>query len=146
MTKEETIKILAMLGAFYGGGKTDPKAQVNAWHCILNKYDFKEAERAVLRFAENDVRDYATFPAVGKIVRAIKEEHQRNRAAVNEVIRSISYGRGYESMSNEAKALISEAGYNHWLGVDAEDFANRSNELASFLQREQLKLTGGGRD
>lgn len=140
MTKEECVKILAMLGAFYGGGKTDPKAQVNAWYTILQKYPYKAAERAVINFAENDVRDYATFPAVGKIVKAIRNEMTKNDAPIREIVKAISYGRDYDYISADAKRLISESMYNEWLSIDAEEFARRCKSLSEHLRGEQLRL------
>ena len=140
MTKEETVRIMAMLGAFYGGGKTDPKAQASAWHAILQKYDYKIAERAVLNFAENDVRDYATFPAVGKIVQAIKSEVATINAPINQIIRNIAYGRAYSLLSDNAKNLISEEKYDEWLQMDAEEFSSVSGALQSELRGEQLRL------
>lgn len=140
MTKEECVKILAMLGAFYGGGKTDPQAQVNAWYTILQKYPYKTAERAVINFAENDVRDYATFPAVGKIVQAIKSEITKNNAPIKEIIRSISYGYEYDYLSADAKGIIGEPMYNEWLSIDAEEFSKRSADFTRRLRGEQLRL------
>ena len=37
MTKEQTIKVLQMLNAFYAGGGNDPREQVIAWHMILDE-------------------------------------------------------------------------------------------------------------
>lgn len=142
MTKEETVKIMAMLGAFYSGGKNDPKVQANAWYLILAKYDYKIASKAVLHFAENDTRDYATFPAVGKIVAEIKAEEARTKAPINETIRAISYGRSYQTLSANAKALITESSYNEWLSINAEEFAGMTDKLAMILGDTQLKLEG----
>lgn len=140
MTKEECVKVLAMLGAFYGGGKTDPVAQVGAWYTILKKYPFNMAERAVIRFAENDVRDYATFPAVGKIVQAIKEEITKDNAPIKEIIHDIAYGRGYDNLTGAAKAIISREKYDEWLDMDAVEFSQNSEILAQHLKGEQLRL------
>lgn len=140
MTKEECVKILAMLGAFYGGGKTEPRAQANAWYVILKKYPYDVAERAVYNYAENDVRDYATFPAVGKIVQAIKDEITKDNAPVREIIKSISYGHKYNYLSDDAKRLISEEMYNEWLSMDAEIFSAKSWGLQRHLKGEQLRL------
>lgn len=140
MTRQECIQILAMLGAFYGGGKTDPKAQVQAWHTILQKYPYYIAERAVINFAENDVRDYATFPAVGKIVQAIKNEITKNNAPIKEIVRAIAYGHDYDYISGDAKRLISESMYNEWLSMDAEEFAHKAAGLQQHLKGEQLRL------
>lgn len=133
MTKDETIKIMSMLGAFYSGSKNNAKMQAAAWHLILEKYDYEIAQKAVLNYAENDTRDYATFPAVGVIVREIQKQQQLEARPIKEVIRSISYGKGYEDISDAAKKIISEKIYNSWLKMDAEEFANKSEFFAKML-------------
>lgn len=140
MTKEECVKIMAMLGAFYSGGKNDPKTQAHAWYLILGKYDFRLAEMAVLHFAENDNRDYATFPTVGKIVTEIKAMQMQLERPINDIIRSISYGKDYEQLPTNAKNLITEDLYNDWLKIDAEEFANRSGMFTDILKTNRDKL------
>lgn len=140
MTKSETIQIMAMLGAFYGAGKSNPEIMAEGWFLILEPYDFEMARRAVLTFAKNDTRDYATFPAVGKIVKCIEEEMRKEQAPVAEVVRAISYGWGYDQLSSEAKALISEERYGAWMKMDAEEFANKSMIMAESLKSERRKL------
>lgn len=140
MTKEECVKILAMLGAYYGGGKTDPVAQAQAWYLILQKYPYKVAERAVVNFAENDIRDYATFPAVGKIVQAIKSEITKDNAPIKEIIKAVSYGWSYSQLSGTASSLISEDKYDEWLSMDAEEFALKAGGLRQYLTGELLQL------
>lgn len=134
MTKVECIQIMAMLGAFYSGGKNDPKLQAEAWYLILGKYPYRIAEQAVLHFAENDTRDYATFPTVGKIVAEIRAEQGRIDKPIGEIIRNISYGRDYVQLSKEAKTLIDEEAYGEWLKMNAEDFANKSGILVDLLK------------
>lgn len=143
MTKEETIKILAMLSAFYGQGKSDPEQMATAWHLVLGKYEYRIAQKAILNFAENDRREYATFPAVGKIVEAIKNEETKENRPIQEIIRSISYGRQYFTLTSEAKQIISEERYEGWLKMNAEEFANQSDRLAESLKGIQLKMIGG---
>lgn len=133
MTKEETVKIMSMLGAFYSGSKNNAKMQAAAWHMILEKYDFEIAQKAVLNFAENDTREYATFPAVGVIVREIRNQQYLESRPIKEVIRAISYGKGYEDISDNAKRIISEEVYNRWLKVDAAEFAAKSDFYAKML-------------
>lgn len=133
MTKEETVKIMSMLGAFYSGSKNNAKMQAAGWHLILEKYDFEIAKKAVLHFAENDTREYATFPAVGVIVREIRNQMYLEAKPIKEVIRAISYGKGYDDMSDDAKRIISEDVYDEWLEVDAEEFAANSDFYASML-------------
>lgn len=142
MTKEETVKIMALLGAFYAGGKNDPKIQAQAWYMILYKYDFETAKCAVLKYAENDKREYATFPAVGNIVCAIKKETAERNRPVREVIVNVSYGRDYKTLSPEAQKLISETEYNLWLKVDAQEFQNNSARYADLLKQKRSFLLG----
>ena len=131
---------MAMLGAFYSGGKNDPKMQAEAWYLILEKYPYRIAEQAVLHFAENDTREYATFPTVGKIVEGIKAEQTRIDKPIGEIIRNISYGRDYIQLTKEAKMLIGEETYEEWLNMNAEEFANKSNILADLLKGNQQML------
>lgn len=138
MTKEETVKIMALLGAFYAGGKSEPKTQAQAWYMILYKYDFDIAKNAVLRYAENDTRDYATFPAVGRIVQAIKDEEAIRKKPVDEIIKGVSYGRDYDMLSGTAKALINREKYDAWLGIDAMEFGANAMAYADELKGKVL--------
>ena len=144
MTKQETIQIMAMLGAFYSGGKNDPRIQAEAWYLILKKYDFETAKVAVLKFAENDTRDYATFPAVGKIVEAIRIEEKARMKPIYEIKMSISHGRRYEDIDTYCKSLITKDMYNEWLSMDAELFEQKSSKLIEALKNENRnRLTAG---
>lgn len=140
MTKEETIKIMAMLGAFYSGGNNNPKLQAEAWHLILQKYDYHIAECAVLKFAEDDTREYATFPAVGKIVAEIKAEEKRRKAPIGEITYSLQYGKPYESLSDNARLIISEEVYNEWLSKNAEELPMKLPLLSEMLKSRQPQL------
>lgn len=145
MSKNETLMILAMLNAYYAGGKNDPETQVNAWHMILHKYDFEDANEAVLHFAENDTRQVATFPAVGLIVAEIRKVQDAKQNAVREVVVGISYGRSYDMLSDKAHMLISEKLYNEWLSMDAEVFSSKAGTLKQLLLQRQKQL-GGAND
>ena len=140
MTKNETLMILAMLNAFYAGGKNDPQQQVHAWHMILYKYDFENAKEAVLHFAENDTRQYASFPSVGVIVNEIRKAEKAKSDTVNEIIVGVSYGRTYDMISDQAKTLIGEEKYNEWLNMDAEVFATKAGIYTQYLKKKQLRL------
>lgn len=122
MTKEETIKIMAMLNAFYAGGKNDPKMQATAWHLVLQKYDYSVAQEAIVMFAENDTREYATFPAVGNIVEGIKQVQADKDHSVRCVLYNIQMGQSYESLI-AGKDLITADEFYQWQRIDAEEFA-----------------------
>lgn len=142
MTKEETIKIMAMLGAFYGAGKSNPEVMAAGWHLILEPYPYESAYKAVLAYAENDTREYASFPSVGNIVVAIKDEMAKEEAPVKEIIRAISYGWNYDQLSAEAKWNISRPHYDEWLKMDAEEFANNANKYAESIRARRKQLKG----
>ena len=143
MTKSETIQLMAILGAFYGAGKANPEIMAEGWFMILEPYDFQIAQKAVLNYARNDVREYASFPTVGNIVRCIEEEMRKEQAPVKEVVRAISYGWGYDQLSEEAKKNITEEHYNDWLKMNAEEFANKANVLADTLKAQRIKRLNG---
>lgn len=143
MTKKETIKIMAMLGAFYGAGKSNPEVMAEGWFMILEPFDYEIACRAVLNYATNDVREYASFPTVGNIVKCIKDEMAKDEAPVKEVVRAVSYGWGYDQLSKEARKLITPLRYDEWLKMDAEEFSNDAGKLAGTLKEKRKKLVEG---
>lgn len=143
MTKEESIKIMAMLGAFYSGSKNDPKQQAAVWYMVIGKYDFEVAKKAVLNYAENDTREYASFPACGVIVAEIKKVQAEMDRPINEVIHRIATGLDYYGLSVEAQKLISEPQYNEWLNMNAEEFANHMSDYADVLRRRRDGHDGG---
>ena len=142
MTKEETIKIMAMLGAFYGAGKSNPEIMAEGWYLVLGSYDYDIASRAVLTYAKNDVREYASFPTVGNIVRCIEDVMAKEQAPIKEVVRAISYGWGYDQLSNEARELITPLRYDEMLKMDAEEFNNKAGEVADALKSKKKMLKG----
>lgn len=141
MTKKETIQLMAVLGAFYGQGKGNPEIMAEGWFMILEPYDFEMAQKAVLNYARNDTREYASFPTVGNIVKCIEEEMSKEQAPVKEIVRAISYGWGYEQLSKDAKNLIGEERYKTWLKMDAEEFSNKAHIMAETLKSERKRLT-----
>lgn len=140
MTKSETIQLMAMLGAFYGAGKANPEIMAEGWFMILEPYDFEIAQKAVLNYARNDTREYASFPTVGNIVRCIEDEMRKEQAPVKEIVRAISYGWGYDQLSKDAKSLISDERYKTWLKMDAEEFSNKAHIMSETLRSEQKRL------
>ena len=140
MTKGETIDIMAMLEAFYGQGKGNPEIMAEGWFLILEPYDFQTAQKAVLNYAKNDVREYASFPTVGNIVKCIEDEMRKSEAPIKEIVRSISYGKDYSQLSESAKNSISEDRYNSWLNMDAEEFSNKAHIMAETLRSERKRL------
>ena len=142
MTLDETVKIMALLGAFYGGGKSNPEVMAEGWYLVLEPYDYEMAGKAVLNYAKNDVREYASFPTVGNIVKCIKDEMAKEEAPIKEIVRAISYGWGHDQLSKDAQELITPLRYDEWLKMDAEEFANNAGKVSLALKDRQKSLTG----
>lgn len=140
MTKAEAIQVMAILAGLYGQGKGNPEVMAESWYLILEPYDFEIAKRAVLNYAKNDTREYGTFPTVGNIVKEIEAEMRKEQAPIKEIVRAISYGWGYDQLSKEAQANITQEHYNDWLNMDAEEFANKANALAGTLKAQKKLL------
>ena len=134
MTLDETVKIMALLGSFYGAGKSNPEVMAEGWYLVLEPYDYEVAGKAVLNYAKNDVREYASFPTVGNIVKCINDEIAKEEAPVKEVVRAISYGWGYEQLSKDAQGIITPLRYDEMLKMDAEEFANKAGKIAGALK------------
>jgi hypothetical protein len=132
MTIGETLQIMAMISAFYGQGKSEPKTMARAWHIVLKDYDFLTTEQAVVQFAKNDQRDYATFPSVGQIVAAVEKERKmprliHNMATMNEL---------YSNLPDRAKELISESDFEKIRKIEFED-------ALSYIKKNNKSLLGG---
>lgn len=114
MTKNETLLIMAKLSAFYGQGKADARMMAQAWHEILKDYDFWVANNAVTQFAKHDLREYATFPTVGVIVKEIEKEKGMINRIYNLAFVNGSYGdlpiRAQEIITEEQYKLIAQKG------------------------------------
>ena len=107
MNKNETLKILAMLSAYYGQGKSDAKQMASAWYLILKDYPYQDAEQAVIEFARNDVRDYATFPAPGALINQIEETRKKERSMKCAAWINILNTDEYDQLIEEAKDWFS---------------------------------------
>lgn len=138
MTKEETIKTLAMLSAFYGNGKADPHIMAEAWHLLLKDFDFCDAEKAVLNYAKSDCRDYAAFPPPGKIVELIK--HEANK--YNRLFNSLHKGRPYDDLDIELKCLCPPDMYQRGLDLEPEELLNNREKFIGYVRKKQLQLGG----
>ena len=93
MTREEVGKVLALLSAYYDKGQRtmSVKATVVAWEYVIGQYEYNVAKRAVINFARNDTREYATFPSAGLIRKAIEEEEAVPRLIFNSAFRGSPY-------------------------------------------------------
>lgn len=145
MTKDEVVKIMAMLGQFYGGVKANPREMAQAWYLVLNEFDYKVAQVAIINFVKNDTRDYNTFPTVGKIVDAIRTETKSRAKPIREIKMAISYGRSYDQLPDECRRIISKIEYGVWSQMNAEQFERESGRLMRKLT-ERVELNDTNRN
>ena len=129
MTKKETLIIMAMLSAYYGEGKSDAVEMAAAWHAILKDFDFPTTQMAVVNFAKHDTRDYASFPAPGKIVAAIEEETAKRRGVFNAALR----GDSWEALPAQYKAITTPFYYNQLLLLGEDGLRERKYDILDNL-------------
>lgn len=135
MTKQETVKVMAMLSAFYGMGKSNPEAMANAWHLILKDYEFKDAETAVVKYAKQDRRDYAAFPPPGKIVELIEHEAGRYNRLFNSMYQQIPYDN-----IGDLQELCDSALYERGLHMETEELLSKRVEFIDYIRKQETKL------
>lgn len=136
MTKEETLASLAHLSAFYGEGKSDVKMMVEAWHEVIGEYDYYIVKRAIIEFAKNDTRDYASFPPAGRIIEEIKKQNGMYNRIYNELLKSTDY----ESLSEEAKKIIKKEIYDNFMNRNYEQKLNCREDVIKMLRKNDLQL------
>lgn len=139
MTEKDTLTIMAMLSAYYGEGKSNARLMATAWHAILKDYNVSIAQQAVIRFAREDTRDYATFPPPGKIVAAIEAEEKLRYGVFN----ALRARKNYDTLDDRYKSLISKERYEAAAMLPDEELdAGKDMFIQSLMPREVLKLEG----
>ena len=132
MTVEETMKILTILSAFYGEGKSDTRIMVAAWHEMLEPYEYYIVRRAVMNYAREDTREYASFPTPGRMIKTIESE----LAVYNEIFNSMLSQNTYDELSDKAKSIISKDRYN---AVAIKGYLYKINNREEIIK--QIKAT-----
>ena len=138
MTYEETIKIMAMLSAFYGEGKSDARIMANAWHLVLDEFDYRDAEKAVIEFAKNDTRDYASFPAPGRIVEEIRAQEKKCNGLYNKLYNGVPY----EQLNPWERAMISQEQYIRGLALSEEEIRAKREDIINGFRERKHKIEG----
>lgn len=140
MTREEVGKVLALLSAYYDKGQRtmSVKATVVAWEYVIGQYEYNVAKRAVINFARNDTREYATFPSAGLIRKAIEEEEAVPRLIFNSAFR----GSPYETLPPRCKEEITEQAYGDIMGNKQEDLLEHKDRIIERLKSNVALLEG----
>ena len=134
MTKEETLKIMSMLSAYYGQPKVPAVQMAGAWHIVLQHYDFKIAEKAVVEFAINDCRDYAVFPTIGKF----REALERTKKLPYRIIGKIRQGINYNDLDIVEKTVISEKAYIKAQEMDDLSLIDNIDKVVGYVKEKML--------
>ena len=134
MTKEETLKIMSMLEAYYGKPKSDSEMMANAWHLVLQNYDYKTAEKAVVEFAVTDTRDYAVFPTIGKFCEAV----EKTKKMPWRILGKIRNGTNYDELSIIEKTVISQASYERAQAMDDVYLVDNSDKIIGYIELKLL--------
>lgn len=129
MNLHETTVILYMLSAYYGMGKADARSMAMAWHAILKEYDFGYAQEAVIEFAKRDERDYAAFPAVGKIIKSIDERVGLRNLAINGAYN----GDEYDKLPDKCKEVVTKSQYEKLTAKTPEELLENRNKALEWL-------------
>ncbi len=93
MTESETSDLLGMLVVFWPDRKVD-RAQIKAWHMVLDDVPYPDMTRAVKRYLKTE---HAFFPQPGQLIAMIADEaaeELRDETAWSEVqkeIRRVGY-------------------------------------------------------
>lgn len=140
MTIQETIKIMAMLSAYYGQGKSDAKIMAQAWHLILKDYPYNVAEAAVIKFAKEDNRDYGTFPTPGAIVKSIEAGEAEQKNLINRTFSAMLNEVPYGEMPEEQRAICDQKLYERGLNMDEEELLARQDDFKAEMRKEQKRL------
>lgn len=143
MTKTETIKIMAMLSAYYGQGKSNAEVMANAWHMILKDYPYSIAEQAVINYARNDRREYASFPSVGAIVQVIEQAQSERKAIANKIFNALYNGKPFDSLPVELQALCDRGVYERGLKMDEEELLAKQDDFREMIRNTQKRLESG---
>lgn len=103
MNKKEVAQILAILKEYYPKDfvSTDLQTKVEAWHLILQDYDFKLTQSAVVSFVSSDINGF--MPSVGQIVDKINKLTAKKQLTENEAWDMI-----YKAICNSAYNSVEE--------------------------------------
>ena len=139
MTESETMKVMAMISAFYGKPKADEKTMAKAWHVTLKDYDYEYAMMAVHVFARKDKREYGSFPTLGSIIGEIEYVQK----APHRIFAKMRKKTEYKDLEQEERWLISEGAYNKALGKDEEELIDDHGVIIEYIKGNAQKMLKG---
>ena len=142
MEIKETGKIMEVLSAFYGQGKSDIDKMLIAWHEILKEYPYKLVYQGVMQYAKDDRREYASFPAPGAIIAVIETAQEEQKKIANRIFNALLGGKPYEELPEEYRALCDRGVYERDLKMEYEELLEKQEEFRQMIRKEQKRLVG----
>lgn len=140
MEINETGKIMEVLSAFYGQGKSDTNKMLIAWHEILKDYSYTLVYQAVMTYAKTDKREYASFPAPGAIIKVIEEAEAEQRLVANKIFYALKEGKPFGDLPKEYQELCDQGVYERGLKMDEEELLARQDDFKQMIRKEQKRL------
>lgn len=103
MNKREVAQILAILKEYYPRDfvNSDLQTKVEAWYLILQDYDYKLTQNAVISFVSSDLNGF--MPSVGQIVDKINKLTNKNQLTENEAWNLV-----YKALGNSTYNSVQE--------------------------------------
>ena len=143
MEINDTGKIMEVLSAFYGQGKSDTNKMLIAWHEILKDYPYSLVYQAVMTYAKNDRREYASFPAPGAIIEVIEKAEAEQHKLANRIFYALREGKPFGDLPEEQQRICDQGVYERGLQMDEEELLARADDFKRMIRKTQKRLTGG---
>lgn len=142
MEISETGKIMEVLSAFYGQGKSDVEKMLLAWNEILKDYKYNVVYQAVMTFARNDKREYASFPAPGAIIKVIEDAQADRKVLANKVFNNLYNGVPYKELPPSQQEVCPEDVYQRGLELAPESLLEKQEDFKDMIRTAQRRLEG----
>jgi hypothetical protein len=144
MTRDETKKIIMLMGAVYPNFKPDdPKAMVDAWHLMLSDFEYADIENALRIYVRTSDEQFA--PSVNKLIAMIRKPQELSqmdfptvwRYIRKAISRSLYYSEEeFDKLPDEAKALVGAPG-------QLREWAQLASETIDSVTRSKVETQYG---
>jgi hypothetical protein len=144
MTRDETKKILMLMGAVYPNFKPDNlTATVDAWYLMLSDFEYADIENALRIYVRTSDEQFA--PSVNKLIAMIRKPQELSqmdfptvwRYIRKAISRSLYYSEEeFDKLPDEAKALVGAPG-------QLREWAQLASETIDSVTRSKVETQYG---
>ena len=144
MTRDETKKILMLMGAVYPNFKPDNlTATVDAWYLMLSDFEYADIENALRIYVR--IADEQFAPSVNKLIAMIRKPQELSqmdfptvwRYIRKAISRSLYYSEEeFDKLPDEAKALVGAPG-------QLREWAQLASETIDSVTRSKVETQYG---